>query len=367
MEHAPFPHNLPITTTLYTEVAPFFEALIEGITGAKERVSMMYFAFDHGVWAEKIAEATVSARARGVRVRLMVDELGLVLDNPINAVQNRFLLDDLRRQGIEVCQFSPKGHRLNRSNRLHVKVCAIDETLAFIGGSNIGDHYLEWSDHNFEMRGKIGDVFHDVFDYLDRFTGHAPTVSDIPHLSQLRADDAQVWLTVPKQRRDVRRALLDLILDADKEVNVRTWYFIPDNEILDALHSQASNGVLVRILLSDRTKIRLIDVANPSLAEDLTKAGAKVYRYTESFMHSKAAWNNNGEVLFGSANLDGKAMASNFELSVFIKSPTLASELTSVFDKDCGRSRLHQIGDFASQPLAKRALARLFKLASPWL
>lgn len=373
-------HNHSIANTaLYTEVAPFYEALIKGIKGAKERVSMMYFTLDSGEWARKIGDAMVSATARGVKVRLMVDQYGLLLDNARKYVENRFLMKDLENQGIDLCMFDPKGHAFKDFNRLHVKLCAIDSTQAFIGGSNIGDHYLELSDHNFQMQGDLGPVFHDVYDYIRSFSedviikglveskNNASEEKRPIHLSQLHADDAQLWLTIPKERRDFRRALLDVILDADEEVNIRTWYFIPDREILDALQSQASNGVKVRILISNKTKIKLIDAANPALAEELTKAGAQVYRYTASFMHAKAAWNNKGEVLFGSANLDGKAMASNFELSVFMRNPGLAKSLTEALEKDCAISTLHKIGDFASQSFAKRTLAHFLKLATPWL
>ena len=103
---------------------------------------MMYFAFDIGEWANKFALALSERANAGVNVRLMVDEFGLVLDEPKHAIRNHQMLDDLAQSGVEVDIFRPEGHRLTRSNRLHLKVCAIDESRAFIGGSNIADHYL---------------------------------------------------------------------------------------------------------------------------------------------------------------------------------------------------------------------------------
>lgn len=328
---------------------------------------MMYFTFDHGEWANKLSLALCERVAAGVKVRLMVDEFGLFLDEPKHAVVNRILLDELSQKGVEVNVFHPKGHRLNRSNRLHLKVCAVDERLAFIGGSNIADHYLEWSDHNLVMSGDLGGVFHDVYNYIEDFTPLADQERPDFHLSQLFAGDAQVWLTVPKQRQDIRRALLGLILDADEEVYIRSWYFIPDREILNALHSQAVNGVRVKILLSDKTKMPLIDAANPILAENLTKAGAEVYRYTSRYMHAKAAWNNKGDVLFGSANMDDKALCGNFECSIVVRNLDLMNSLKTVFETDSSRSKLHKIGDFGNRSWRSRALAHVCRLATPWL
>ena len=325
----------------------------------------MYFSVNHGEWANKVSMQLEECLARGVKVRLMVDSFGLALDQPRNALNNRLLLQDLEEEGVEVCVFDPKGHRLNRMNRMHMKVCAVDDTFAFIGGSNIGDNYLEWSDHNLSVVGSLGPVFHDVYDYIERFTGLASAKR--LNLSQLFADDAQVWLTVPKQRRDIRRALLGLILNAEREVSIRSWYFVPDAEIMDALHSQATAGVDVKILLSDKTKIRLVDYANPIIAEELTKAGVGVYRYTARFMHAKAAWNDKGDVLFGSANIDGKALGSNFECSIAVRSQQLAGDLRNAFYSDCNGARLHKAGDFSNRSLTSRTLAQLAKLATPWL
>lgn len=123
-------------------------------------------------------------------------------------------------------------------NRLHIKVCAIDDRTAFVGGSNVGDGYLQMSDHNLRMDGSLSPTFHQVYDYVHRLSrdGKGKASPDL-HLSRLFTGQAQVRLTVPGQRCDIRRTLLDLILDSERAVYIREWYFLPDREILDALCS----------------------------------------------------------------------------------------------------------------------------------
>ena len=48
---------------------------------AEHSIDMIYFAFDHGEWAGKISPILQQKAADGVQVRLMVDELGMVVDN----------------------------------------------------------------------------------------------------------------------------------------------------------------------------------------------------------------------------------------------------------------------------------------------
>jgi len=353
---------------LFTNMVPFYENLLKTIPRAQGQISMMYLTLESGEWGLKLADALRERAASGVRVRLMVDDIGLMVDDPKNTFRSRWLMDYLREGGVEVDIFRPSGWRLSDWNRLHIKVCAIDECMAFIGGSNIGDGYLLMSDHNLRMDGDLGPTFHQVYDYVRHLSQNgkekaAPNLN----LSRLFAGQAQVRLTVPGQRCDIRRTLLDLILDSEKAIYIRKWYFLPDQEILDALCSQARNGVAVNILFSHHTPVRPINLANYLHGHDLARSGARVYRYMDNLMHAKVAWNDQGKILFGSANMDEKAMRSNFECSLVIEDGELAEQLTHKFEADTHRSQLQTPEEFKRLPLTTRALSYAFRLATPWL
>jgi glycosyltransferase involved in cell wall biosynthesis len=365
--------NKPSTTedtpfTLFTQVNPFYEDLLSTIKTAQKQISMMYLTFDSGEWGSRLADVLCERAASGVLVRLMVDDIGLMVDDPRSAFRNRWFMNYLRQHGVQVDIFRPAGWRLSHWNRLHVKICAVDQRVAFVGGSNIGDAYLRMSDHNLRLDGELGTTFHDVYDYLRHHT-KAGSSEPIPNFrpSYSFAGQAQVRLTVPGQRCDIRRALLDVILDAERDVYVREWYFLPDREILDALCSQARSGVAVNILFSHRTPLLPINIANTLHAHELAKSGARVYRFTEGFMHAKVAWNDQGQVLFGSANMDDKALRSNFECSLAMQNYALTEQLISAFESDAQSSMLQTPGYFRRLPLHTKALSYAFGLARPWL
>jgi cardiolipin synthase len=360
--------NPATRTKLFTRVDTFYSDLLKTLPSARERITMMYFTFDSGEWSGKLAEALVERAAAGVRVQLMVDGFGLALDAPRHTFRNLRLLEELKAAGVEVERFQPGGHRLTWANRLHTKVCAIDDGTVYIGGSNIGDHYPRWHDHNLRLDGELGSAFHEVYEYIRRHaTARGKFVVPDFHLSRLYAGGARILLTVPKQRWDIRRALLDLILDADKEITIRSWYFLPDREILNALRSQAQRGVSVNILLSHRTRVPVIDWANHIHGHKLSVAGGNVYRFTGGFMHAKAAWNDRGAVLFGSANLDAKALKDNFECSLLLEDADLARQLGLAFEADLAEC-CRQSSDYLSRrSLPVKALAYACSLVSPWL
>jgi cardiolipin synthase len=218
------------------------------------------------------------------------------------------------------------------------------------------------------MAGELGDSLHDLFEYVAAHTAErGPALPADLHLSRMYAGEARIALTVPKQRYDIRRAMLDLILDADREVYIRNWYFLPDREILNALRSQAQNGVSVNVLLSDRTRVPIIDLANGIHGHKLAKSGGSIYRYTGGFMHAKVAWNDHGTVLFGSANLDAKAMKDNFECSLVLRSSEVVKQLRAAFDADTLDSRKQTAACFRRRPLPIQALSYACNLVSPWL
>jgi len=354
--------------TLFTEVQPYYKNLANELMTAQDSISMMYYAFDSGEWAGRIAEILAAKAQAGVRTRLMVDEFGQVLDEPRHTFQNQELMQSLARAGVRVNVFRPKGKRLTKLNRLHCKVCAIDQRVVFLGGSNIGDHYLNWSDTNLRLDGAMGNTFHGVYDYVQGFSdGHHFVSNEEFKLSSLYSGDVQVWLTVPEQRRDIRRALLELILDADREICLRTWYFLPDQEILNALRSQAENGVKVKVLLSHKTRVRPIDFANYIHCHKLAKSEGQIYRYNKRFMHAKVAWNNHGDVVFGSANLEKMALQNTFECCVSFRDHQLVGNLRRAFDAD-SYDCLEQTPElFRQRPIPQKALSYACNIASPWL
>jgi len=316
---------------LFNNVQDFYTALQTALKGARQQITMAYYAFDDGQIARSVAHILAQKAASGVEVNLMIDEAGLYFDNWQNGWRNRQLLAQMKASGVQVDLFRPHGSRLSQANRLHCKFCAVDGRTAFVGGSNIGDHYLGWRDTNLRLDGELGDGFERLYTSLREFGGHGDAAV-CP--TELAIAGIPMLLTVPSHRQDIRRALLDMILSAKTAVTLRSWYFLPDKEIMNALLSQAEKGVRVTILFSHRTRVPLIDIANRRLCRQLMQAGAHIYRYTGRYMHAKEAWNDQGSILIGSANIDGWALRTNFECSLSIKDQKLARQLTRELQAD---------------------------------
>lgn len=359
---------MTVESKLYPQIQSFYEALIADLQRGEKQISMAYFTFDDGVWAQKIAEILCERVAAGVEVRLMVDQFGLAGDNAFNVFTNHILMRKMQRAGVQVTKFNSRGKDLSAFNRMHCKFTAIDTNKVFVGGSNIGDYYIDWTDTNIRLVGQLGNTFHELFDYIKAFS-KSDGVSSYSRkiVPQFLTDDVRIRLTVPGRCTDVRQAYLDLIHNASKSLHIQTWYFLPDEEILEALCAKALSGVRVNVMLSNRTRVRPIDWANYIHAHKLAKAGGNAYRFTNGYMHSKVAWNDHDEILLGSANLDPHSFYYNFEELIYLKSPKLARNLSDSFNRDLEFSFLQTPDAFNQRSLPKKALSHALNQVSAWL
>jgi len=353
--------------TLFPQVKDYYADLVSQLETAQEKISLTFLSFDAGEWSEQIARILCAKAEAGLQVRLMVDEIGQIADEPRHLLQNHALLNQLRAHGVQVDIFRPATPALSIRNRLHCKIVAIDDHTVFLGGSNIGDYYTAWTDSNLRVDGTLGNTFHTIYDFLRSFSQGKGKKRPELDLANLWAGDDQLWLTVPRQRNDIRQSLLQLILNADKAIYLRTWYFVPDEEILNALCWQAQRGVQVHVLLSHETRVRPVDFANYLHVHKLVCAGGHVYRYTGKYMHSKVAWNDRGDVLFGSANLDAHSMKINFESCLKINDHKLVWELRRAFNIDLDSSVEQTPEIYRQRSLAKKFLTHTCNLAAPWL
>ena len=357
--------------TLYSEVRPFYEDLAEALNTAQLEISMMYLVFDHGDFSNAVKEILIQKVSEGVIVRLMVDRLGTIFDKKRNALRNMKLLNELKNNGIEVSLFQPNAPRLSIQDRMHIKLCAIDDAIVFVGGSNIGDEYLHWQDTNLKIMGDFGRSGHEIYDFVEcHSTGskadylEAATMHDV---SNWHLGDAKVLLTIPGYRRDICYHLIEMLLNSTSTIYFRQWYFLPNNEFMNLMLAKLDRNSRLEVMLSHRTKVGLVDHSNPFIISRLVNSGAAVYRYSERFMHSKIAWTDEGEIIIGSANMEERGLKYNFELCLKIKNMGLSNQLLDAFNRDIHRSTVESKTKVAEYLPLKKAIARFLLLFSPFL
>ena len=92
-------------------------------------------------------------------------------------------------------------------------------------------------------------------------------------------------------------------------------YFIPDQSYINALKMAANAGVDVHLMIPCKPDHPFVYWATFSYAAELLNSGVKIYTYQNGFIHSKVMMIDDEICSVGSANMDYRSFALNFEVN----------------------------------------------------
>lgn len=278
-------------------------ALLSVINGATRELHFVVYTFELDDAGRLVLDALREACKRGVSVRLLVDDLG-------SWKLSRPHLDRLMQTGGKVGRFRPMlaaVHARTANLRNHRKIVVADSCRAWVGCRNVGNAYLSkrggesrWVDLSVSVEGPAAAAFDEVCRGDWSFaTGEALPVPRARSLSDLPVQRSSgprsssvatvgVLASGPDQRGDQWHGLvMKALMAARNRLWIATPYFVPDEAIGHALAIAARSGLDVRILLPNRSDNAAVDIVARTHLRDLSRAGAKVFRYGPGMMHAK--------------------------------------------------------------------------------
>ncbi|NHF65719.1 phospholipase D-like domain-containing protein [Xanthomonas hortorum] len=136
------------------------------IRSATRSIDLQTYIFDKDDSARMVLDALIDAAQRGVKVRILIDQLSAIADLQIlgalssthenlqlriyNPTFGKVKLNYFDYAGSVVCCF----RRFNQ--RMHNKLLVVDDVLGVVGGRNYQDDYFDWdSEYNFRDRDVI--------------------------------------------------------------------------------------------------------------------------------------------------------------------------------------------------------------------
>jgi len=195
-----------------------FVARILLINAAERTLDLQYYIFHGDITPKLVVDRMLAAADRGVRIRLLVDDWNIQGKDFILAMIGT-------HPNIEVRIFNPiAGSRssfLSRplhylfgaeriKNRMHNKVFVVDNTIAIVGGRNIGDEYFQaHPDVNFEDMDimAMGPIAKEVSAGFDEYWNHELAIPIQAFVSQSPAEeDVQKARLILEQHREAVKA-----------------------------------------------------------------------------------------------------------------------------------------------------------------
>jgi len=169
------------------------------------------------------------------------------------------------------------------------------------------------------------------------------------------------------EENEISHGIMQAIYDAQKSIFIQTPYFLPPDAMIDALKAAAIRGVDVRLMISKRSDVPLVQMASRSYIKDMLKAGVKVYKYHKGFLHSKMMMFDDSLTLIGSANFDSRSFEQNFEVEAFIYDEKLGEQANDIFVEDQRFSDLVLMKEWVKRPVIQRFFESLLRLFAPLL
>lgn len=290
--------------------------LLEALESAQRFIFMEYFIIKPGKMWDSIVEILERKAAEGVDVRLIYDDIGC-----LSARYDKLL----EEKGIKVIAFNPfvPIYSTIMNNRDHRKILVVDGNLAFTGGINLADEYINeeqpyghWKDSFIRLKG--AGVWGLTLMFLQTWNALSPTDSNFTPFrpTEAFAGDGfvQPYGDSPLDYEYIGESVyLNMINNARNYVYVMTPYLILDEEMNTALQLAAKRGVDVRILTpgipDKRTVWHLTRAHYPSLLE----AGVRIFEYTPGFLHSKNVVCDDEVAVVGTINMDYRSLCLHFE------------------------------------------------------
>ena len=257
--------------------------------------------------------------------------------------------------------------------RSHKKILVVDDRIGFTGGLNIGAENLVRTDPpdavrdtHFELRGPVVRQLAEAFDADWCFASRGAHWNFAPAAPGPGSAGARVVTSGPdRDLEKIEATMLQAATCARRSVLVMTPYFLPDERLVSALALAARRGVVVDLVVPERSNHRPVDWAMRAHVGPLLQAGCRIWLNPPPFDHSKLMVVDGAWSLVGSANWDMRSLRLNFELDVEIYDVATAAEITARIGAGHGRR-------LTTEMLARRALpARLrdaaMRLALPYI
>ncbi len=323
-----FPVYKNTESDYYASGEAMFRDMLEEMKEAKNYIFMEYFILEDGkMWAAMI-EILAEKASQGVDVRLIYDDVGSLF------LLDKAFVKSVEDQGIKVLAFNQFRPFLSlaMNNRNHRKMLVIDGHVAFTGGINIADEYINekerfgyWKDTGIRLKGEAAWAFTLMF--LEMWNAFRKTDDDFAPfkacpqtLSQYKSDGyLQPYSDSPLDDETVGENIYIDILDQAKDyVYIFTPYLIIDNEMKHALTMAAKRGVDVSIVTPGIPDKKLIFRLTRSNYEPLLKAGVKIFEYSPGFLHGKSYVADDEIGVVGTINMDYRSLYLHFECGVLL-------------------------------------------------
>ena len=349
-----------------------FEAMLEELEKAERFIFMEYFIIEEGyMWGRILDVLTRKAKA-GVEIRILYDGMCEMFTLPVNYWKL------LEKQGIKARPFSAIKPVVSShyNYRDHRKILVIDGKVAFNGGVNLADEYINrkerfghWKDTAVMLKGPAVRSFTQMFLQM-WYVGE-------------KEPDYESWLEEPDQVPEAKGYVMpfcDSPLDEDKVgesvymdilnratdyVHIMSPYLILDGELETSMRFAAQRGVDVKLILPGIPDKKVAYSLAKTHYRSLTEAGVKIFEYTPGFVHAKVFVSDDVKAVVGTINLDYRSLYHHFECATYLYQTDCIPQIEEDFQQTLEKCRRVTPDTIRREKIFIKIIGQTVKFLSP--
>ena len=351
-----------------------FEAMLRELEKAEKYIFMEYFIVEEGYMWGRILDVLTRKVEEGVEVRVMYDGMCEMSTLPADYYKL------LEAQGIHARAFSPivpvvSSHYNYRDHR---KILVIDGKVAFNGGVNLADEYINrierfghWKDTAVMLKGPAARSFALMF-------------LQMWNLKRGPEADYEKWLSLPSCEMEEAKGYvmpycdcpldeykageavyMDILNRATDYVHIMSPYLILDGELETALCFAAQRGVDIKLILPGIPDKKVAYALAKTHYSSLLASGVKIYEYTPGFVHAKVFVSDDVKAVVGTINLDYRSLYHHFECATYLYRTDCITEIEKDYQETLAKCRQVTAESIKKEKFSYKLIGGLAKMISP--
>ncbi|MGL4831928.1 MAG: cardiolipin synthase [Propionibacteriaceae bacterium] len=360
-------------TSYYRMGEDVFAAWLEAIDKAERYIFLETFILSESWMFEELFAALARKSAQGVDVRVLFDDFGSALRVP-HDLKNR-----CAKAGIAIARVNPfvMWFTLRFNNRDHRKILVVDGTIAFTGGINIADEYINkierfgtWKDSGIRLEGPGAWSFAVLFLMAWEITRRTTVIyeSFIPRQIPRFPGSGQLFPydDGPFDEVNTAEATYRTMLNrARASIDIFTPYLVLNDEMLSSLCEAAEGGVDVRIVTPGIPDKWYVYAVTRSYYPALLAKGVRIFEYSPGFIHAKSLVVDRHYAVCGSVNFDYRSFYLHQECAVWMHKTACLPDMIDDVEDTIAQCREITLAEATAAPWWKRSLRAIMRAFAP--
>ncbi|MCR5647043.1 MAG: cardiolipin synthase [Acholeplasmatales bacterium] len=359
--------------TFYNNINDKDDDMFESLKCAKKRIYLEYFIISPGKLTDKLLEILTERGEAGVEIKILYDDIGCRGHN------NGKIIKKLSKiKNCEVCAYEALGSNFNFlvNYRNHRKLAIIDSVIAYCGGDNLADEYVNlknrfgyWRDNCAKYEGEAAYAF--TIQFVEMWYASTKTVLDFQvDVNEIKKyENVGYVMPFTDGPQYIGNATYDLftslISHAKSSIYISTPYFIIDDALLNLISLKCRQGIDVKILMPHIPDKRSPFYMGREKYGPILANGGKIYEFEKGFNHAKNIIVDNKYVFIGTANMDYRSLFLHFECGALIMNDSEIKKMSDDFINATNESIELSYVEWLKRPLHQKIIAFILNILGP--